>query len=108
MTMLPGEAKAKYKHHAHRVQAGIAALIDLASSGKTDYTAHTPKQLRVGVDTSKADQGSLARLLIAKGIITEDEYCEALADGMELEADAFEKDVQDAVGDDRIHLGSQY
>jgi len=103
--MLPAEAKAKYMLHSRRVQSGIKWLMELAACGKADYGAAEPKHLRVGVDITKADQGSLARLLIAKGVITEDEYLNALADGMEMEANAFEKELQEQLGDSRIKLG---
>lgn len=45
------------------------------------------KNLRVGIDSVMRDHSSLAMLLIDKGIITEREYYDAIADGMEVEAE---------------------
>lgn len=50
----------------------------------------SPKHLRVGVNTSKVDQSALVKLLINKGIFTEIEYEEALADAMEAEKRRYE------------------
>jgi len=56
-----------------------------------------PKHLRVGVNAAMRDQASLVRLLIAKGIISEDEYLKAVADGMEEEADEYQQRIQQHV-----------
>lgn len=77
----------EYTHHARRMQAGVEYTMQ-------DSKECQPKHLRVGVNTALADQGSLARLLIKKGVITEMEYLESIADGMKQEADAYENRVQ--------------
>jgi hypothetical protein len=38
----------------------------------------SPKRLRVGLNGTRADQAALAKLLIAKGVMTEGEYAEAI------------------------------
>ena len=43
-----------------------------------DFSLVQPKHLRTGLDLSKSDMGGLARLLIAKGVFTEQEYNEAI------------------------------
>ena len=68
--------RARYEAAAHAMQSGAAIMLDGGS------TQATPKHLRVGVNTAMADQGSLARLLIAKGLITEREYYVAIAEGI--------------------------
>lgn len=88
------EARARYTRAAHRVQSAIA------------FTPRNPdpdaefKNTRVGIDMSKADQGGLARLLIAKGVFTELEYAQALAYGAELEAEMHERLLSEALGMD--------
>lgn len=44
-----------------------------------------PKHLRVGINTAMVDSAALARILIAKGLFTWDEYAAELADEMERE-----------------------
>ena len=81
----------RYNAAAHAMQSGVAYLM-----ASTD--AHTPKHLRVGVNTAHADLGSLARLLLSKGVITEEEYLTALAEGMEAEKARYEADISARTG----------
>jgi hypothetical protein len=77
------KAKADFERHAvaqRRMQSGVAL----------EEVDRAHKHLRVGVNTALVDQGSLARLLIAKGVITEEEFAAALADGMEAEVRRYE------------------
>lgn len=87
----------RYKRAAHAVQSGIAMLLSRGSD------IATPKHLRVGIDTCKAEQSAIATLLIKKGIFTEDEYFEALADGMEKEVAFQEQAISDQLGI-KVHL----
>ncbi len=61
-----------YEEATHGVQTAIAYDIDQGRK------ATEPKHMRVGIDMSKADMLGLAILLIEKGIITSDEYIEAM------------------------------
>ena len=61
-----------YEEAAHGVQTAIA--FDISEGRK----ATEPKHMRTGIDMSKADMLGLAVLLIKKGIITYDEYIEAM------------------------------
>lgn len=73
--------KARYKRAAHGMQTGVAwEMLNQPLSAAT-----SPKHLRVGINSAMADQEGLVRLLIAKGIITEEEYTTAMADAMERE-----------------------
>jgi hypothetical protein len=72
-------ANARYLAAAHAVQSGIAFLM------QRNPRLGEAKHLRVGIDTMKVEQGGLAALLIAKGVFTEVEYYEAMADAMERE-----------------------
>lgn len=75
-------ARARYEAAAHRVQSAIAFM-------PADQGLLSPKHMRVGVDMSKSDMGGLARLLIAKGVFTIEEYHEAMADAAESEAQGY-------------------
>jgi hypothetical protein len=66
--------------------------------------ASTPKHLRTGLDMRAADAGGLATLLIAKGVFTELEYIEAIADAAEREQKAYEERLSHALGA-HIRLG---
>src|SRR5690349_18898785 len=74
-----------YAQLGHAVQSGIAMLMELPGQ-----TFTTPKHLRVGIDTSKSDMRGLVTLLINKGVITEEEYYEAMTDAMSREVVEYE------------------
>lgn len=82
-------ARATERHIAaeHAMQSGVAAEMQLPGR----HAATEPKHLRVGVNTALRDHASLVQLLITKGIITEVEYVEAIADGMETEQREYEQ-----------------
>jgi hypothetical protein len=88
----------RYAAAAHAMQSGVAAEMG-HDPGPTE-----PKHLRVGVNSALVDSSALAELLIAKGVITEDEYLEAIATGMEREARAYEQRLSDHFGT-KITLG---
>lgn len=73
------KAVEKYSRAAHRVQTAIGFNPDRP---KDQY-----KDLRTGLDLSKADMAGLATLLIEKGIFTMEEYLEAVAESAVREAD---------------------
>lgn len=73
--------KARYSAAMHRIQSAIAYALT-----KGDTMA-TPKHLRVGLNSALASDKALVDLLIAKGVITRDEYTEAVVTATEEEAD---------------------
>lgn len=75
----------RYHAAAHGVQSAVAFEIAGALS-----PAHEPKHLRVGVNTGKVEQAALVKLLIRKGLITELEYLDAVAEAMEEELARYE------------------
>lgn len=91
------EDVARYYAAAHAVQSSIAFSLAI------DPSEGTPKHLRVGIDTMKVEQSTLATLLIEKGIFTLDEYQKAMADAMERERDMREKLLSESTGGN-IHL----
>lgn len=98
---MSAQDKTDYLHHSHRMQTGVEYLKD-----KSDQT---PKMLRVGVNAAMSDQSGLAGLLIKKGIITLDEYENAMAEAMKREADRYEAEVaQQYPGQVNVRLGSLY
>jgi hypothetical protein len=82
----------RYVALAHAIQSGVA--MDL----QHDPTPGTPKHLRTGLDCRAADHGALARLLIAKGVFTLEEYEAALLEGLEREKAAYEQRLTDRFG----------
>lgn len=93
------DEKLTYEEAAHGVQTGIAYEIERGSD------CASPKHLRTGLNMSKADQAGLVRLLIAKGLITEDEYIAAITESANTELAYEEKIVNDLYGTDgRIKL----
>ena len=85
----------RYIAAAHAVQSGVKFDMetDAHSQGAT-----RPKDLRVGVNNAMTDHGSLAKLLVDKGVITEAEYLEAIAAGMEREQARYEQILSERVG----------
>lgn len=68
----------------HAMQSGVAAMQSI------DGSDTSPKQLRVGVNSGLCDQAALVRLLIGKGLFTEEEYAKEVADEMEREKARYE------------------
>jgi hypothetical protein len=68
----------------HAMQSGVKFDHD------TGGDSGTPKHLRVGVNAAMVEHGALAKLMIDKGIITEDEYAGAVIAGMQTEVDRYE------------------
>lgn len=82
----------RYLTAAHAVQAGVKFKI------ARDPNFATPKDLRIGIDTLKAEQWGLARLLIEKGLLTYPEYVKAIADAMVREHKRFERQLSKETG----------
>jgi hypothetical protein len=89
---------ARYTAAAHAMQSGIAQKMAM------DPAETTPKHLRVGVNSAMVENSALVGLLVAKGIITDEEWAKALADGMERERDAYAKWLSDRLGGIQITL----
>lgn len=72
-----------YDQLAHAMQSGVAAKMAI------DPADTNAKHLRVGVNSALCGQAALARLLIDKGVITEDEYVAAINDELQREVDRY-------------------
>jgi len=77
------ELRADYLRLAHAMQTGVAMMMNI------DPSESSSKHLRVGINSAMSDQGALAKLLIDKGIITEEEYTRAMRDSMQREVDGY-------------------
>lgn len=75
------------RHHraAHAMQSGVALEMN------HNPAPTSPKHLRVGINAAMSDQCGLVRLLIAKGVFTEEEYTRSIADEMEREQQRYEE-----------------
>jgi hypothetical protein len=87
------EDQARYVRAAHAMQSGVR--LKMSRAGVPDdeelWPGETsPKHLRVGVNAAMSDLGALVRLLISKGLFTQEEYTEAIADAMEDEQHSYE------------------
>ena len=69
----PRDLGLPYTKAMHGVQSAVAYEIGIGHTSDK-----TPKGLRVGVNAALVDGAALARLLIQKGVITIDEYAEAV------------------------------
>lgn len=68
---------------------------------KTDEPDHmetSPKHLRTGVNMAMVSQDALIKILIAKGIVTEHEYFEALVVAAQAELTRYEKELNMPAG----------
>lgn len=87
----------RYIKAGHAIQSGVAVEIEQGSSDTE------PKHLRVGINLSKTDMAGLVKLLIAKGILTEEEYLEAITLEAEQEVTRYEERISQILGGE-IHL----
>ena len=86
----------RYAKACHAIQSGVAFE---HGRGSEDGS---PKHLRVGVNLRAVDHAALVRLLLAKGIISELEYVEALADAAEEEQKRYEARAAKALGNNSV------
>jgi hypothetical protein len=89
----------RYHQLLHAMQSGVAMVIQLGLSED-----HTPKHLRVGVNSAMAEHSGLVKLLIAKGVITEEEVEASLTKAMEDEVALYEKQLSAHFGK-KVTLG---
>lgn len=82
------ELERRWLAAGHAVQTGVKTDIELNGE---DGAGASPKHLRTGVNMAMADHAALARLLVAKGVISDEEYRRAIAEGAEQEQERYEK-----------------
>lgn len=86
------EKRAKYAALAHAMQTGVAYKME------RNPAETSAKHLRVGVNAAMSDQGALVGLLLKKGIITEDEYLDAIIESMEREVQMYQDELNKLYG----------
>jgi hypothetical protein len=84
----------RYAEAAHAMQSGVAFEMTISDR----MSATEPKYLRVGINAAMCDHTGLVKLLIAKGLITEEEYNEAITTEMEAEKARYEKRISEHLG----------
>lgn len=89
----------RYRELCHAMQTGVAYVME-KEPGET-----TPKHLRVGVNSAMVEHSALSLLLIEKGIISEDEYYDAMNAAMEREVNTYQEKLRHLYGTDNITLG---
>jgi hypothetical protein len=82
----------EYTDKCHAMQTGVAMKMAI-DPGET-----SPKHLRVGVNSAMCDQAALARLLVNKGVITQQEYEAAVTDEMGREVARYQTWLTEHVG----------
>jgi hypothetical protein len=91
------ELLGEYHRLAHAMQSGVKWEQE---HGVDDGS---PKHMRVGINNAMRDHGSLAALLIRKGIISDLEYAEAIVVGMREEVAMYERRISEKTGRE-VHL----
>ncbi|MCB0081605.1 MAG: hypothetical protein KDE50_16715 [Caldilineaceae bacterium] len=86
------EKIAKYHQLAHAMQSGVAAMQHY------DATPTSPKHLRVGVNSAMVETTVIVEILVAKGVLTYDEFLDALIAGMEREVQTYESKLSELTG----------
>ena len=84
--------KERYEAACHTMQSGVAMTMNY-KPGDTE-----PKHLRVGVNSAMIESSAILTLLFLKGVITEDEICEARAAAMEDEVRLYETELSALIG----------
>lgn len=90
----------RYLAALHAMQSGVAYQMNYPQ-----YKAATePKHLRVGINNALVQQTAIVKLMVAKGVITMDEWWKTLADEMEAEVARYEAEIRQLLGHDGITL----
>ena len=87
-----------YHAAAHAMQSGVAAEMGQDEIHGTVHAASTPKHLRVGINAAMSDHAGLAALLIDKGLITREEYIQAITASMNDEVYRYEAELSERLG----------
>ena len=74
---------AEHETLSHAIQSGVGF--------DQETNPENPKHTRTGINIVMSDLGSLSRLLIAKGLITEEEIAEECVEGLKLEVRHYEE-----------------
>lgn len=89
------KAKERYVAALHAMQSGVAGILGKIGPHTGECS---PKHLRVGVNAAMIDCGAVAKLLVEKGIFTDEEYAEALAEMAEKDQKSYEEKLTEMTG----------
>lgn len=92
------EKRQRYAQLGHAVQSGVAQQMEFAGKHFQRDAATEAKHIRVGLNLRACDHAAIAKLLIDKGIITEDEYFDSMIEMLEREVAMYEKELTDKFG----------
>lgn len=79
------------------MQTGVKFLLE-SEPGLNPQGECSPKHLRTGINSALIDSGAVGQLLIEKGIITEEEYFEKLADLAEADVASYTEKLEQRFG----------
>ncbi len=80
----------RYLAACHAMQTGVMTIMHKEPRG-LEIGETSPKHLRVGVNSAMCDHAALVRLLIAKGLFTEEEYSVEVTAEMEREVERYRR-----------------
>lgn len=89
------ELEERYVAAMHAMQTGVKMLLGRDAPGWTEgivpetHEASPKHHLRVGVNSALLDSGALLKVLIDKGVITEEEFLGTLCDLAERDAESY-------------------
>lgn len=84
--------QAEYVRLMHAMQTGVEYL------RQYDDTQTDPKHMKVGVNSSLVSCGALVKLLMDKGLITEQEYWDTLVRATREEVHTYEAQLKEHIG----------
>lgn len=84
-----------YPEAMHAMQTGVG--LEIERVGLND-SGCSPKHLRVGINSNMITEKAIATLLIAKGIITREEYIAAITQAANEEAALYERRLSTLLG----------
>lgn len=82
----------RYLKVMHAVQTGISYKIQ---AGETE---HSPKHLRVGVNSAMINNAAMVKILVEKGIFTYEDYWNKIIDEAEAEVKRYEEWIEQTTG----------
>jgi hypothetical protein len=101
------EKQQRYLELMHAMQTGVGYDIEaepLSPRYLPQEIHRAIKHLRVGINSALLQQAAISELLVAKGIITHDEYLDKLIEKVEQEVASYEQRLSERFGSS-IKLG---
>lgn len=93
------ELMAELQELQHAMQSGVAMMMNYV------HEPTSPKHLRVGINVALSGHAALGKLLIDKGLITEEEFFEGAIEAMKQEVKQYELEITERNDGANIKLG---